>query len=253
MLNGYTLFIAQLIAHLSLIPMFIYGNAYHWMVSLGMYFLSGCLGMTMVYHRLLSHRSWNAPKWFEYLSVIFATVGLTGSAIAWVAVHRAHHKYTETSKDPHSPHHKGIIYCQWGTMFEPVQIRMVPDLLRQSFYLLQHHWYFAISIVYAGILYFIDPFAIIYAWLVPACILWNAGSSINTIGHLFGLKQDDKSEARNNLVLGLLVWGEGWHGNHHKNQGSPYFSTHWWQIDIGGFLISIFSKIFYKAKLASKC
>jgi len=94
--TAHTILFAQIIAHISLIPMVIYGSPYHWLIALFIYFLNGCLGMTMTYHRLLSHRSWNPPKWVERLFTLFATIGMTGSAIAWVAIHREHHKHTDT-------------------------------------------------------------------------------------------------------------------------------------------------------------
>jgi stearoyl-CoA desaturase (delta-9 desaturase) len=237
MLSSYSLLAAQILAHLALIPMILYGKPVHYLAAILVYFCSGCLGMTMTYHRLLSHRSWKAPRWFEYMGTLFATLGMTGSAISWVAVHRKHHRYTDEEKDPHSPAHKGFFYCQWLSMFTPVEIRYVPDLVKTPFYLFQHRYYFQINFVYALALWFIDPFALIYAWLVPSCILWNAGSSIVTLSHLFGANPHGlKCHARNNWLLALTVWGEGWHNNHHAHPAEPVFGRF---LDLGGSLICL--------------
>ena len=132
--NSLYLFVLQLIAHISLIPMVIFGTWHHYLIVLIVYFLTGCLGMTMTYHRLLSHRSWHPPKLMEYFFVILATVGLTGSAISWVAIHRKHHKYTDQPEDPHSPIHKGWFYCHFLSMFEKVELKYTLDLIKEPFY-----------------------------------------------------------------------------------------------------------------------
>ena len=103
------LLILQIAAHLSFIPMIMYGEWYHWAIAFFTYFVTGCFGMTMTFHRLLSHKSWNAPKWFEIFGTLAGTYGLTGSSIGWVAVHREHHHYTDQERDPHSPKHKGFV------------------------------------------------------------------------------------------------------------------------------------------------
>ena len=91
MRDSYLLFAFQLISHLSLIPMFMYGEWYHWTIAFFVYFVTGCFGMTITFHRLLSHRSWNAPRWFEQFGTLAGFYGLVGSPIAWVAVHKEHH------------------------------------------------------------------------------------------------------------------------------------------------------------------
>jgi fatty-acid desaturase len=250
MLNGYTLFTAQALAHVSLIPMFIYGTPFHYLVAGIIYFATGCLGMTMTYHRLLAHNSWIAPKWFEYVGVFFATIGMTGSAISWVAVHRKHHRYADENADPHSPKHKSFFYCQWLSMFTPVEVRYVTDLSRKKLYVNQHRYYFLINFVYAIVIGYIDTFALIYAWLVPSCILWNAGSSIITFSHIFGSNPHGlKCHARNNWFLALLVWGEGWHNNHHADPSSPFFGKFF---DLGGKLIFLLDHLWRKKPIFSR-
>jgi fatty-acid desaturase len=219
------LFFWQILAHLGLATMLLHGNFGQWLVLLVVYFFTGCIGMTMTYHRLIAHRSWCPPKVIEHAGALVATLGLTGSAISWVAIHRKHHKFADTEKDPHSPRFKGFIYCQWLSMFEVVELRYVTDLIKDPFYRFQHKYYFIICLAYSlGLFILLEPFAVVYAFLAPACVLWNAGSSIITISHLFGSKEHNiKSNAGNIWILGLLVWGEGWHNNHHANPSDPYF------------------------------
>ena len=238
MLNKYTLFVSQLVAHVALVYLIAYGNLYYWMICLVVYFFNGCIGMSVTYHRGLSHRSWAMPKIFEWFGVLCATVGMTGSAISWVAIHRKHHRFTDTEQDPHSPSFKGFFFCQWFSMFIPVEFKYIPDLLKNSFYKFQHKCYFVIGLTYGLILYFIDPFLVVAGWLAPAAILWNAGSFIVTLAHLWGKKFSSiKDQSRNNWLLAFLVWGEGWHDNHHCQPENPRFSRHWWQWDPGYYVI----------------
>ncbi len=238
--HRYILFFVQLVAHLSIIPMVIYGEPYHYIVSFFVYFLTGCLGMTMTYHRLLAHKSWKSPKWFEYIGALLGTIGLTGSTIGWVAIHREHHRYSDKEKDPHSPIYKGFWKVQYLSMFEKPVVKYVIDLARSKFHTKVHKFYWLINIVYGIILFFIDPFAIVYAYLFPAMILWNAGSFVNTINHLFGYRSHNTDDSSvNNLFLGYFVWGEGWHNNHHANQHDPKFGKKWWELDIGYLFIKL--------------
>lgn len=230
-LNAWTLLTSQIIAHLALIPLLVYGTWWQWLIAVFVYFLNGCLGMTMTYHRLLTHRSWNCPKFLEYLFTIFAGIGMTGSAISWVAVHRAHHRYSDTEKDPHSPKHKGWFWTHWLSMFAKVDARYTPDLLRQPFYVWQHKHYFTIIALYAIVLYFIDPFALVYAWLVPAAMLWNGGSTIVSISHRPGGPYND-------ILFVFTIWGEGYHKNHHDSASAKRFGKY----DLGGVIIEFIEK-----------
>lgn len=244
MLTARSLFLAQLFAHLGFIYLLFTGTWFHWLIATLVYFLTGCLGVTMTYHRFLSHKAWKAPRWFEYVGTICATLGVIGSAVSWVALHRKHHRFADTEKDPHSPLFKGFVYCQWFSMFEPVELKYVADLGRDKLYQFQHKYYFFICGLYVGVLAWIDPFAVVYAFLAPACILWNFAAFIVTFSHLSG-SRDHKINCRagNNWILGYLVWGEGWHNNHHHEPSSPYFFEKPWQVDIGGYLIWIYEHL----------
>jgi len=242
MLTPRTLFLAQILAHVGFVTLVAMGTWWQWLIAVGVYFVTGCLGVTVTYHRLLSHKAWSASPIVAYIGTLFATVGLIGSAVSWVALHRQHHRFADTEKDPHAPSIKGFIRCHWLSMFEPVDMRYAVDLGKRRFFQFQHKYYFLICLLYVLVLAMaVEPFAIVYAFLAPACILWNAAASIVTFSHLFGSKDHElTSEARNHWLLGVFVWGEGWHNNHHANPNSPYFAEKPWQIDIGGYLIWIY-------------
>lgn len=110
------IFLLQMLAYVSIIPMVLYATWMQWVIALFMYFVLNGLGMIMTYHRLLTHRTFKCSKWLEYLMTFITTFSFTGSSITWIAIHRKHHRYADTEKDPHSPDHLGwsaspICYC----------------------------------------------------------------------------------------------------------------------------------------------
>lgn len=232
------LLILQIAAHLSFIPMIMYGEWYHWAIALFTYFVTGCFGMTMTFHRLLSHKSWNAPKWFEIFGTLAGTYGLTGSSIGWVAVHREHHHYTDQERDPHSPKHKGFVRVQWLSMFDTPNPKYATHLMRDKLHTLTHKYYIHLHVAVIVFWSLIDPMLLVSAYLVPAAILWNAGSFINTLTHMIGYRNFDTNDDSTNIsLLGILMWGEGWHNNHHAKPNSWSFKERWWEFDIGGWFI----------------
>lgn len=234
------LFLFQLIAHLGLVYQIIFGNNFSWILTFIVYFFTGCIGMSITYHRLLSHKSWNAPKWFPYIGTLFGSWGLTGTSISWVAIHREHHRFTDTDKDPHSPQFKNFFKVQFLSMFDKPNIRYVPDLLKSKFHTFLHKHYFKGHLIILVSLGLINFDLLISLYLAPAAILWNAGSFINTINHLIGYKNfktNDKS--KNNIMTGFLVWGEGWHNNHHAYPQSFNFGKKWWEFDISSLIIKL--------------
>ena len=234
------LFLFQIITHLSVIPMLYYGSSNNFMVAFFVFFVTGSIGMSGTYHRLLSHKSYTANRWVEYFGTIAATVGGTGSSIAWCATHRAHHRYTDTVNDPHCPRHRGVFRVQFLSMFYKPSIRYVPDLLRSKFHSNMHKFYWVVHAMYAISLYLIDPFAVVYAWLFPSFVLWHAGSFINTLSHIWGWQDHaTKDTSTNHPFLGITMWGEGWHNNHHASPANYRFGEKWWQIDITAYWIEL--------------
>lgn len=199
--------------------------------------------MTMTYHRLLSHKSWIAPSWFEKFGTLAGTWGLTGSSIGWVAIHREHHRFTDKTGDPHGPAQKGFYTVQFLSMFEKPNIKYVVDLIRNPFHARIHQYYFYIHLLIFVTLLLISPAILVSCYLAPAAILWHGGSFINTLTHMTGYRNHETSDTSRNIWwLGIFMWGEGWHNNHHANPHNCSFKHHWWEIDIGGFFIKLLKK-----------
>lgn len=206
----YLILFFQAMAYLAFIPMFMYGEIHHFFIAFVMYFLYNGIGMIMTYHRLLSHRVFTCPKWLEYLMSSLATFSITGSAITWVAMHRKHHRYTDTEKDPHSPDYLGWWRVQFLTAFALIEGKYAVELMRDKFYKFQHKYYLHILFSFSLLLVMIDPFMLIYVHLFPAGLTLFFGTLILSTCH-----KDYKP--RNLFWLGILTFGDAFHEAHHKD------------------------------------
>lgn len=238
------LLILQLTAHASLLCSFLWFTPQDWFCALAVYCITGLLGMTVTYHRLLAHKSWSAPRWLRTLGTLAGAFGMTGSPIAWVAVHRQHHRFTDTDRDPHSPMFMRWWWVQWFSMLQPVNVKYAADLMRDPFQVRLHRVYELMHV--ATLTFLLTTLGLKGAmiwYLTPAAILWNAGSLVNTLCHFQGYRRYETRDASRNLwLLGLLMFGEGFHNNHHGSPKLASFSRAWWEIDLGGLLIRALPK-----------
>ena len=153
------------------------------------------LGIGLGYHRLLTHRAYKTPKWFEYFVTVLGTMTLEGGPIFWVATHRKHHKFTDQPGDPHSPRdgrwwsHMGWIVGGTSLSGDTAKLApQVPDLVNDKFHIWISKWHwvpltvtgFTILAIYGWpvtlwAVFFRVTFGLHCTWLVnSACHLWGS-------------------------------------------------------------------------------
>jgi stearoyl-CoA desaturase (delta-9 desaturase) len=216
------------------------------LVLLG-YFVYGCLGIVVTYHRRLTHNSYKTYPWLtKILSVIGCFAG-TGSPLAWVAIHINHHLKSDKPEDPHSPLHKGVKIFTLDYVNEvsaDTKWRM-RELVTDKFQQFLHRYYFAILAAYSGILFIIGGFwLMIFAHWMPAVITGLMSNIVNYVGHMptwFGgyRTYNLTDQSSNNWLWSIPSWGESWHNNHHRFPKNAYFGKKWWEVDISGLVIKI--------------
>jgi fatty-acid desaturase len=218
------------------------------------------VGVGMCYHRLLTHRGYQTPKWVEYLMSICATMSLEGGPIFWVSTHRVHHQLSDQEGDPHTPREGGWwAHTGWllfgNAMHAQTELlqRYVPDLSRDRFHvwLSKYHW---IPLTASGVVLFA------LGWLTGGwenavgMLLWGAFLRVtlglhatwlvNSATHLWGSRRfKTKDDSRNNWWVALLSGGEGWHNNHHAHPVSARHGLRWYEIDPNFYGIWLLSKI----------
>lgn len=171
---------------------------------------------TVYFHRAVAHKNPIQPGYDKVL-LLLSWLGISGSAIAWAGTHRMHHRFSDSSRDPHCPVHRGRWRAYWYSSGSEEIVRYVPDLLRNSWYLFQHQHYFKVLLLIHFLGFIFLP--LLWYWgllIVPAFLMWFAGSSVNIFCH-------NKSGPLNSALFGYLHAGEGWHKNHHEQPSNSSF------------------------------
>jgi stearoyl-CoA desaturase (delta-9 desaturase) len=219
----------------------------------GLYSVS-ILGVTIGFHRMLTHGALDAPAPVRIALAIAGSLAVEGSVIRWVADHRRHHMYTDRQGDPHSPHlvdgtglkatllglwhaHIGWFFVEETTRVE----RFAPDLLKDrglravsALFPLWTVVSFALAPAIAlALTHSIHAAltALVWGSLVRIFLLHHVTWSINSVCHFFGRRPYESDDhSTNNWVMSLVSFGEGWHNNHHAFPSSAFHGLEWWQV-----------------------
>jgi stearoyl-CoA desaturase (Delta-9 desaturase) len=241
---------------------FFWGWGFHWAdlgVLLGMYALTA-LGITVGFHRLFTHRSFETYPAIRLILGVLGSMALQGPLLKWVAYHRRHHEHSDESGDPHSPHLygggvsgllRGLWHAHLGWVFQPDP----PDLdryvkdLRQSGLLRMVSALFPLWVALGLVLPAAMGGVISLSWmgvwtglawggLVRIFLVHHVTWSVNSVCHLWGWRPyRTGDQSRNNFLFGVLALGEGWHNSHHAFPTSARHGLRWWQPDASYLVI----------------
>jgi fatty-acid desaturase len=219
---------------------------WHWLlIGLLTYWFIGVFGINIGLHRLLSHRSFKTSRWFEQFVSIIGVITTVGSPLAWVAIHRQHHRAAETPQDPHSPYQIGN-FKAWFGLWPKIKLdtKLVRDLRQDTFQRKLHKHYLVVIIAYAIALFLSGGWlAVIFGYAVPACLCLHSTSAIIVIAHRHGYKTYDcRDESRNSWIANLITLGEGWHNNHHAKPWAWSNWERWWEWDVPALIIKLVKK-----------
>lgn len=224
-----------------------------------MYIATG-IGVTVGYHRLFTHRAFETTRPVRAVLGILGSMAVEGPILYWVAVHRRHHQHSDDDHDPHSPHHfggglrgtlMGLWHAHTGWLFREHTSglsRYVGDL-RKDNVASRVSALFPVWVVLGLLLPTIAGGLIAMSWkgallgflwggLARIFLVHHVTWSINSVCHLWGYQSfHGGDESRNNVVFGVLGFGEGWHNNHHAFPRSARHGLRWWELDTSYLLI----------------
>ena len=238
--------------HILLIPALFWLSWTNLAVMLIGNWVVGSLGVGLGYHRLLTHRSFKAPKWLEYFLTVLGTMSLQNEPYKWVTTHRMHHQFTEMPQDPHSTRpgfwwaHIGWIF--FGTAQDHTEAnfkKYVPDLLKDKGQILIAKFFYVPIIVSAILLYAVGGWGMVFWGVVVRVIFgWHTTWFVNSLAHLFGRRRfATHDDSTNNWFVALLTFGEGWHNNHHAHPTSARHGMAWYEFDLNWLTIKIFKRL----------
>ena len=242
----------------------LWGTLVHWSalaVMAAMYLLT-CLGVTLGFHRLLTHRSFQTHRWFQYGVAAVGSMSVQGPVMSWVADHRKHHAFSDRPGDPHSPHvdHgtglrgalRGLAHAHLGWLFLHThrgrRTRYAPDLLADPVVRWVDRWFvlFAVGGLASAFLLGIaiggtittGLTGLLWGGAVRLLVLHHVTYSINSLCHFFGRQAfQTKDESRNLFWLSFFTFGEAWHNNHHAFPTSHAHGLRAWQFDPSAWVI----------------
>lgn len=208
----------HIFAHVMLIPAIMYGSWEWWIASYVMWFLMGGVGISLGFHRYFSHKSFECEAWFENVMLFLGTLTGGGTVLSWVGIHRLHHSFSDTDKDPHGPVSLTPFQSythQWKRPHIPM--RLIRDLLKKKNLVWTHRHYWKILFVWGLFLLAIDPLVFLFIFCVPIVFAYHTYAQVNTFCHMFGYKNYNNTGKSTNIpLLNLWAFGEGYHNNHHK-------------------------------------
>jgi stearoyl-CoA desaturase (delta-9 desaturase) len=212
-----------------------------------MYFACG-LAITAGYHRYYAHRTFDCHPIVQFLFLAFGAANFQNSVLNWASDHRYHHQYSDRDGDPYSVN-KGFWWAHMGWMFfhYPAnrQYKNSSDMKNDRLLMWQERWYLPLALVSAFLIptligaCFGRPFAgFVWGGAVRMVVNHQVTFMINSMAHTFGSrKYAERSTARDNPLLAIFTFGEGYHSFHHAYAGDYRIGHHWYDIDYGKWLI----------------
>lgn len=236
---------------LSILGIFLIAQTGNWILLLISYiiFVLMCpIGISTGLHRLLTHKSFVTNKFIERTVILFSVYATVGSPIAWVAMHRMHHAFSDKEKDPHTPYNEEKITFKktlsvWFGTYETymnLPLSFVKDIIKDPFYKFIHNNYFKILLIPVVLLFLFDPVLGIVLYSIPATITLHTTSIVNVLGHSHGYQNyNTRDKSTNSWIANIFSLGEGWHNNHHHNPSNFTSKDKWWEWDLIGSFIKL--------------
>jgi fatty-acid desaturase len=205
-----------------------------------LHWMTGSLGVTMGYHRFLSHKSLKLIAPARFFSLLCGSLSGEGSPLCWAATHRLHHQRSDQVGDPHSPN-DGEFWSHMGWLLvkrDPFQRavlyrRFVPDLLQDRMLQFFEKTYFWWQVATGVILYAIGGVPMVLWGLCARMVLmYHSTWFVNSATHIWGYRNYETRDLSRNLWwVAVLSYGEGWHNNHHAHPHSARAGHKWWELD----------------------
>ena len=232
-----------------------------------MYVVCG-LGVTVGYHRMLTHRAFQTHRATRYLFAVMGSMAIQGPVIEWVADHRKHHAHTDQDGDPHSPHvgHgagvrgalRGLWHAHvgwlWRTNGQARAYKFARELVEDRGMRFLSRQFLTIVLVGllipAGLGYVLTGTlkgavtGLVWGGFVRIFMLHHVTWSINSVCHFFGRRRFEVEDHSTNVFwLALPSFGESWHHNHHAFPRSAVHGLKWWEVDPSALVIRAMKRL----------
>ena len=210
--------------------------------------LTSAIGVSLCFHRALTHRGLRLARPLEYIGALLGTLALQGGPITWVATHRAHHASTDRVGDPHGAdrgflwsHVKWLLLQNKDVPQREERTRLAADLAADPFHHFLEHNQVQLQIALGIFLFCLGGWSwLVWGIFVRLVLMYHTTWLVNSAGHTFGYRTYRTNDlSRNSWWVALISWGEGWHNNHHAFQFSARHGLRWFEIDVTWWMIRL--------------
>jgi len=218
------------------------------------YYCLRMFAITAFYHRYFSHRAFQTSRAMQFLFALVGATAVQRGPIWWASHHRAHHRYSDADGDVHSPDRDGFWWSHMGWILAHENFRPRLELVRDLTRFPELRWLDRFDVVVP--LLSIPAFwllgeglaalglattgwqLVVWGFCISTVVTYHVTFSINSVAHRLGSRRfDTPDESRNNWLLSLLTFGEGWHNNHHHYQASARQGFRWWELDLSYYVL----------------
>ena len=198
-------------------------------------------GLTIGYHRMLTHRSFRPHPAVKVILLVLGSMAVASPPIEFAATHIKHHAQSDREGDPHSPL-EGLFHSHLGWLFKDrfadpqVYCR---HLLKDAIVVFVNRSFLLWVVLSLAIPFVLGGWTgLLWGGFVRIFLVHHFTFSVNSICHTFGKREFETNDrSRNQWLVALLAFGEGWHNNHHAFPRSAFHGLHWWQLDFSGYVI----------------
>ncbi len=209
-------------------------------VTLLLHWLTCSIGICLMYHRCLSHRSLKLAGPAHWLATFFGVISGEGKPLTWAAVHRLHHARSDKGGDPHSPldgkwwsHMEWMFHSINPNTREKLYARFIPDLMNDKALNFFEKTYIVWPVGVGIALYFLGGWpCVIWGLCLRMVLAYHSTWFVNSATHLWGYRNYETTDQSRNLWwVAVLSYGEGWHNNHHAHPHVAPAGHRWWEFD----------------------
>jgi len=228
--------------HLSCFLALLTGVSKRDLVLLAATFAVRVFGITGGYHRYFAHKSYKTSRPFQFVLAFLGATATQKGPLWWAGLHRRHHAYADRPGDVHSPK-EGFWYAHQGWIFDERWIatpeEQIGDFARYPELVWLNRYHIVPPLLLAALCLAIGGLSgLIWGYSISTTLLWHATYSVNSLAHRWGTRRYETPDtSRNNLLIALLTFGEGWHNNHHHYMAAARQGFFWWEIDVTYYLL----------------